>query len=411
MSAPRFLPALLISIALAASITQTSVAASMPSNEDLRAAIIALEARVAALEAQLEQKASTQQEASKPRPTFVALAEPMPNYTPMRLGNQTPPPQAPHNGWSGLYWGTSFGYGSALSSSRYRTKTNREEQFKSDEVSTDVEDDGSTETEFSFDNDVFGYNSVAIGSSNGPERKDGALIDLYLGANALLMPRVVAGFQVEGSLAEMTFGSRIRKENVNFQETSSNEDSDVSTNGDTSSSTGSSKSAGNETSVFDRHNEADLDWMVSVLGRAGILATPTTLLYGVGGWSYGHFQVSELTFGNGKIRDFFADGPTVGGGFEQKLSSKWSLRAEYRYTNFGTKNFSTRSRFAQSQSDSGSSRDSNENTFEGETQIDSSSSTENDSYSFTETEHSKGNIDNDLHVGRIGVTRYFSIGD
>ena len=73
--------------------------------------------------------------------------------------------------------------------------------------------------------------------------------------------------------------------------------------------------------IFPGRNEADLDWMVSVIGRAGMLATPTTFVYGLAGWSYGHFQVSELTFGGNKVRDFDSDGPTVGGGIEKKLSS------------------------------------------------------------------------------------------
>ena len=102
-------------------------------------------------------------------------------------------------------------------------------------------------------------------------------------------------------------------------------------------------SSGTETEQAQRSNQVSLDWMVSVIGRAGFLATPNTLLYGLGGWTFGHFDVDQLAFGLGRIDSFDSDGPTVGGGIEQKLSPKWSLRAEYRYTNFGTERFSTRS--------------------------------------------------------------------
>ena len=151
--------------------------------------------------------------------------------------------------------------------------------------------------------------------------------------------------------------------------------------------------------------------MVSVIGRAGVLATPTTFLYGLAGWSYGHFQVNELTFGGNKIRDFDSDGPTVGGGIEKKLSSKWSLRAEYRYTNFGSESFSKSSQKSSSTSESGTSQQTDVDTFEGETSNESSSGGTADKFIGSETVNSKGSLDNDMHVGRIGVTRYFTLGD
>ena len=98
---------------------------------------------------------------------------------------------------------------------------------------------------------------------------------------------------------------------------------------------------GNRDRTIQEIDQVSLDWMVSVIGRAGFLATPNTLLYGLGGWTFGHFDVDQLAFGLGRIDSFDSDGPTVGGGIEQKLSPNWSLRAEYRYTNFGTERFST----------------------------------------------------------------------
>ena len=70
----------------------------------------------------------------------------------------------------------------------------------------------------------------------------------------------------------------------------------------------------------------------------------TTLLYGLGGWSYGRFELDSYELGLSKVDDYGAQGFTVGGGLEQKLSRNWSLRAEYRYTNFGDKEISARDR-------------------------------------------------------------------
>jgi len=153
--------------------------------------------------------------------------------------------------------------------------------------------------------------------------------------------------------------------------------------------------------------------MVSVVGRAGWLATPTTFLYGFGGWTYGHFDGEDLMFQAGldQISDFGSHGVTVGGGLEKKLSPKWSLRAEYRYTHFGKESFSTRARFNDSRFESGSGRSSDRDTFDDESSSSSSSETETSSSSNNSTYSSKGYFDNEMHVGRIGVTRYFTLGD
>jgi opacity protein-like surface antigen len=60
-----------------------------------------------------------------------------------------------------------------------------------------------------------------------------------------------------------------------------------------------------------------------------------------------HLVSYRYGFGVGKLEDFNASGPTVGGGIEKKLSPKWSLRAECRYTNFVKHRFSTKSRTTQ----------------------------------------------------------------
>ena len=82
--------------------------------------------------------------------------------------------------------------------------------WTSEETETNVEDDGSTETSSRL--------SVTLVTSphrqqrvraTAPIKRTVFLLILYLGASVLLTPRVVAGFQVEGALSEMTFGSGV----------------------------------------------------------------------------------------------------------------------------------------------------------------------------------------------------------
>jgi opacity protein-like surface antigen len=78
--------------------------------------------------------------------------------------------------------------------------------------------------------------------------------------------------------------------------------------------------------------------MATALLRAGILLNDETLLYGGGGWTLAHVEARNLTDNPffQPVETFLADGWTAGVGVERKLASNWSIRAEYRYTNFGT---------------------------------------------------------------------------
>jgi len=67
----------------------------------------------------------------------------------------------------------------------------------------------------------------------------------------------------------------------------------------------------------------------SIGGRLGYLATPTTLWYGLGGYTQSSFDFFMV--GSRDLRGFF-----VGGGVESRLVGNWSLRGEYRYTQFLT---------------------------------------------------------------------------
>ncbi len=171
---------IVIAVIVPSATSVPSFATGSPSNAELREAIKALETRVAALEAQLQQKADTQQEASIPKPTLVALAEQAPAYSPMRLGNQPQPLPQPNNGWSGLYVGTSFGVGSAKSSSRYRSVSHHHDEDTSEDTDVDVEDDGSIDIN-SNSNTGFSDETSFVKGLTSDDETDGALADLYLG--------------------------------------------------------------------------------------------------------------------------------------------------------------------------------------------------------------------------------------
>jgi outer membrane immunogenic protein len=84
--------------------------------------------------------------------------------------------------------------------------------------------------------------------------------------------------------------------------------------------------------------EADLDLenMWSIGARLGWLATPDTLWYALVAYTQAQYELSDnvgLFDEIGFDVDEF-DGWTVGLGVETRLTSNWSLKAEYRYTQF-----------------------------------------------------------------------------
>jgi outer membrane immunogenic protein len=430
-SASRWVGGALIVLSLAGFAAGTGSQASAnssPSVAKLEEAIAALEARVAALaplqarvealEGRLRQYegGSSQQalnQEATPRPMLLSLAEDDIQSNPMQVASQMHQASLPEQyKWTGLYWGASFGYGGTKSSSGYSNRQQSRNGGSFNQSST-FRDDDSTETNFDFYTDTYEYIETSTARSQGSDWNGGAVSDLYLGTSFRLAPRILAGVQVEGSLAEMAFESKIKSERTRFSNSDSSTSSSVDNDGGTYRSTNSGASGGTTTTIFDERNKLELDWMVSVIGRAGWLATPSTFLYGLGGWTYGHFDGEDLMFQTGvdQISDFGSHGATVGGGFEQKLSPNWSLRAEYRYTRFAKENFSTKTRFNEARSESGAGRSSDRDTFGGDTETDTSSSSFSSDSTSNATFTSKGYFDNEMHVGRIGVTRYFTWGD
>lgn len=93
---------------------------------------------------------------------------------------------------------------------------------------------------------------------------------------------------------------------------------------------------------FAPRNEMILsDWDASLRGKVGVLLTPSTLVYGTAGISATSFSTVAANNPNG---EFFTSpnygasrlGWTVGGGAEYAIDSQWSLKGEYRYTDYGT---------------------------------------------------------------------------
>lgn len=82
----------------------------------------------------------------------------------------------------------------------------------------------------------------------------------------------------------------------------------------------------------------ELDWQGSVRARLGYAVMDRALLYATGGWAYGHLTDKYDTAGPTfhQTVDSMRSGWTVGGGLEYALNPKWSVRAEYRYTDWGT---------------------------------------------------------------------------
>jgi outer membrane immunogenic protein len=75
--------------------------------------------------------------------------------------------------------------------------------------------------------------------------------------------------------------------------------------------------------------DIDHDYSWSVGGRLGFLTSPSTLVYGTAGYTRAEFDVSGLgseTF----------DGYFVGAGIETFLRDNWTLKLEYRYSDFGS---------------------------------------------------------------------------
>jgi outer membrane immunogenic protein len=91
------------------------------------------------------------------------------------------------------------------------------------------------------------------------------------------------------------------------------------------------------------------DWLITLRGRLGYTVTPQLLIYGTAGLALTDFKFSsgysdnaiDATFPGGKGAASVSNvvtGWTIGGGGEWLIDSRWSIKAEYLYLDFGSTN-------------------------------------------------------------------------
>jgi len=133
----------------------------------------------------------------------------------------------------------------------------------------------------------------------------GVLASIYGGYDLQILPTALVGVLVEGTWASA-------KTSVNAQ------------------------TPGSNASIT---SQPDLGF--ALLARAGIVATPSTLLYLTGGYTGQNFHTMGQAAAGGAFASFTRDdwynGWTVGGGLETRLKGPWSAKLEYRYSQFGTR--------------------------------------------------------------------------
>jgi opacity protein-like surface antigen len=258
-------------------------------------------------------------------------------------------PLPPVYAWTGFYTGFSVGVGG--------TRTNAPTVFSQTRTSTQ------TVPPIGIFDQVFTNGNIGSDSQFHP----GGVADLFTGYNQQF-GTWVAGVQLEGSVAR--FNERLARLSSSTQ---SNFDgpppilNSIFTNS------------------FLRNDTLTMNWMLSALGRVGLLVDPRDMVYAIGGWSFANFSTSiESDDGN---RTFTANGPTVGAGWERQIMDLWSFRAEYRYTKFLNRTLTTQN----------TSSSTNSNLFAPSTSV------------FTSINSSSTTISSDAHLFRFGLARALNL--
>jgi len=95
------------------------------------------------------------------------------------------------------------------------------------------------------------------------------------------------------------------------------------------------------TTSFTVNSSVSTDWLATVRGRVGFLATPALLLYGTGGLAVANVKANFLftdTFATANESASISTtryGWTAGAGGEYALMNGWSIKAEYLYVDLG----------------------------------------------------------------------------
>jgi outer membrane immunogenic protein len=77
-----------------------------------------------------------------------------------------------------------------------------------------------------------------------------------------------------------------------------------------------------------------LDFFGTVRARAGLVVTPTVLLYATGGLAYAQVDSNTTLVGANRTPNYIP-GWTVGGGVEAAMGGGWSAKVEYLYLDLG----------------------------------------------------------------------------
>jgi len=200
---------------------------------------------------------------------------------------KAPPPAPEPIAWEGLYAGVSFAAG--------LFKANASTVFHSVNTQNLAFPSGSARTITS----VQDFASSASGSNWGAQS------DIYLGYNFRIGSSVVAGFQVEGTIAN---------ERALLDGTSNSVTNTTTVN--TPPGSVSSTSTVATSTIRDSLAER---WAAAALARVGVLLAPRDLVYVIGGYTYGGFEWNGRSFG--------LNGATVGAGWEHEVAPSWTLKA------------------------------------------------------------------------------------
>ena len=256
------------------------------------------------------------------------------------------PPRPVGRTWDGLYGGVSFG----LTSMDASTTSTSTEAFSFSQTAP-----GFAITDVQNLNTVF----------NARGRRVGAIADIYTGYNVRLVPSVIAGVHLEGSLAPA-----IARGNGSFGTIFTDTEVDTPPGGTAGTSLSNGTQSGNVTFAVESR------WMAAALARLGWLIDPRHLVYATGGWTYGSFAQGSRIFG--------LNGPSIGAGIEREVAPSWTVKAEYRYTHFFAKDVPLTTTQAQLQTGGTSTS--------GFTDL------------FNETDRFAVNV----HALRFGITHYFN---
>ena len=102
--------------------------------------------------------------------------------------------------------------------------------------------------------------------------------------------------------------------------------------------------------AYTLNDSMSTDWLVTLRGRLGYTVMPQLLLYATAGIALTDFKFSS-SYADNAIDSTFPGGTgsqsvsnvrtgwTIGGGGEWAVDSRWSIKAEYLYMDFGSTNF------------------------------------------------------------------------